>query len=68
MVLLKRTSSRNPRSLIYMTPAVTIAIHACSSNQWKKNDAGYIAKRHVVINIEQALEFWQEKTAALKST
>ena len=34
--------------------------------QWKKNDAGYITKMHVVINIEQVLELWQEKITALK--
>ena len=34
--------------------------------QWKKNNAGYITKMDVVINIEQALELWQEKITALK--
>ena len=36
--------------------------------QWKKKDAGYITKIHVVINVEQALELWQERVTALKST
>ena len=33
--------------------------------QWKNNDAGFITKMHVVINIEQVLELWQEKITAL---